>query len=178
MAWDPPSLFNRPAVGGKESLTPEHAASRISAYIYGNILVLAALIPVTQSQETLGIAIVVGTALSTYLAHTFAESVGQTLRLNRSLTSTERRKELRDGLPILTSAAVPCAILATAFLGWLQPTTAQLIAEIVIIVRISSTSYVISRLRREKVTLGTHWAAITLAVIAAAIVVFKVFLTH
>ncbi|MEV0945982.1 hypothetical protein [Rhodococcus sp. NPDC049939] len=178
MAWDPASLFNRPTLDSKNALTPEHASSRISAYIYGNILVLAALIPVTQSQETLGIAIVVGTALSTFLAHTFAESVGQTLRLNRSLTSTERRRELRDGLPILTSAAVPSLILATALLDWLEPATAQLTAEIVIIARISSTSYVVSRLRQEKVTLGTHLAAFTLAVIAAAIVVVKVFLTH
>ncbi|WP_072687234.1 hypothetical protein [Rhodococcus marinonascens] len=178
MAWDLPSLFNRPTLDSKDGLTSEHAASRISAYIYGNILVLAALIPVTQSQETLGIAVVFGAALSTFLAHVFAESVGQTLRLGRSLTSTERRRELRDSVPVLTSAVMPSVILCTAVLGWFEPATAQLIAEIVMIVRIGSISYVISHLRQEKVTLGTHWAAIGLAVIATAIVVVKVFLTH
>lgn len=178
MEWDLPRLLNRPPLMSEKTLSPDHAASRISAYIYGNILVLAALIPVTKSQETLGIAIVVGAALSTFLAHAFAESVGQTLRLGRSLSRTERVRELRDGLPILTSAVVPTVILGTAYLGWLEPRTAQLTAEIVMIVRIGSISYVISRLRREKVTHTTHWAAIGLAFVAAAIVVVKVLLTH
>ena len=104
---------------------------RISAYIYGNILVLAALIPVTKSQETVGIAIVVGAALSTFLAHVFAESVGQTLRLDRTLTRAERHGELRDSLPVLTSAVLsPVPSCGTALIGWLEPRTAQLIAEI------------------------------------------------
>ncbi|CAG7608232.1 hypothetical protein ACVH9Z_19245 [Rhodococcus opacus] len=178
MDWDLPRLLNRPPLISDEPLSPDHAASRISAYIYGNILVLAALIPVTKSQETLGIAIVVGAALSTFLAHVFAESVGQTLRLGRSLSSTERLRELRDSVPVLTSAVVPAVILGTALLGWLEPRTAQLTAEIVMIARIGSISYVISRLRRERVTNGTHLAAFGLAVIATIIVVIKVFLTH
>ena len=69
-------------------------------------------------------------------------------------------------------------ILGTALLGWLEPRTAQLTAEIVMIARIGSISYVISRLRRERVTNGTHLAAFGLAVIATIIVVIKVFLTH
>ena len=63
MDWDLPRLLNRPPLISDEPLSPDHAASRISAYIYGNILVLAALIPVTKSQETLGIAIVVGAVM-------------------------------------------------------------------------------------------------------------------
>lgn len=178
MEWDLPKLFNRPAQLTDAPIDTERVARRISAYIYGNILVLAALIPVTKAQETLGIAIVVGAALSTFLAHIFAESVGQTLRLDRTLTRAERSSELRDSLPILTSAVVPSVILCTALIGWLEPRTAQLIAEFAMITRIASISYVISRLRREKVTSGTHWAAIGLAAVAAAIVVIKVFLTH
>ncbi|MFZ2174137.1 MAG: hypothetical protein WAW17_08905 [Rhodococcus sp. (in: high G+C Gram-positive bacteria)] len=178
MAWDLPSLFNRPTLAGDDQLSTEHVASRISAYIYGNILVLAALIPVTHSHETLGIAVIVGAALSVFLAHVFAESVGQTLRLDHTLTHTERIRELRDAVPILTSAVLPSAILATALLGWLEPVTAQLVAEIVMIARIGTISYVISRLRREKVTPATHFAAITLACVAAVIVVVKVLLTH
>src|SRR6478609_4133725 len=110
MEWDLPKLFNRPAQLTDAPIDTERVARRISAYIYGNILVLAALIPVTKAQETLGIAIVVGAALSTFLAHVFAESVGQTLRLGRSLSGTERVRELRDSVPVLTSAVVPAVI--------------------------------------------------------------------
>lgn len=178
MEWDLPRLFNRPSLTDEGQLTPEHAASRISAYIYGNILVLAALIPVTHSQDTLGIAVIIGAATSTYLAHVFAESVGQSLRIGRTLSNIERIRELRDALPVLTSAIVPSVILCSALAGWLEPTTAQLIAEIVMIARIGSISYVISRLRREKVTSATHFAALALAVTGAVVVVIKVVLMH
>ncbi len=74
MEWDLRTLLNRPITSHGAPLGQERVAARTTAYIYGNILVLAALIPVTKSQESLGAAIVVGTALSTYIAHTFAEA--------------------------------------------------------------------------------------------------------
>lgn len=178
MKRDLPNFLNRPPLTHAEPLDREHAAGRISAYIYGNILVLAALIPVTQSQETLGIAIVLGTAISTFLAHIFAESVGQSLRAGRQLSRQERLAELRDSVPILTSAFLPVAILVTAVVGWLEPRTAQLIAEFVMVARIGTISYVIRRVRGENVTGYTHLAAITLAVVATVIVAVKLLLTH
>ncbi|MFZ2178436.1 MAG: hypothetical protein WAW17_31290 [Rhodococcus sp. (in: high G+C Gram-positive bacteria)] len=178
MEWNLPRLLNRPPLVHEGPLTPESAAGRISAYIYGNILVLAALVPVTHSQDTLGIAVIVGAALSTFLAHLFAESVGHSLLLGLAPTRAERIRELRDALPILTSAVVPSAILCTALIGWWDASSAQLTAEIVMIVRIGSISYVIRRLRREEVTHLTHWAAIGLALVAAVIVAVKVLLTH
>lgn len=161
-----------------QPLSVEHAAGRISAYVYGNILVLAALIPVTRSQETLGIAVVLGAAVSTFVAHAFAEMVGQNIRTGMQLDRAERLAELRDGVPILTSAFVPIAILATAGFGWWEPRTAQLVAEGVMVVRIASISYVITRVRGEGVQLSTHLAAFALALVATLIVTFKILLTH
>lgn len=107
--------------GRRRPLSPESAASRISAYVYGNILVLAALVPITTSPEYIGIAIVIGTALSTFIAHVFAESVAQSVRSGAQLTRSERIEELRDSVPILSSAVLPCLVLATAWVGWLEP---------------------------------------------------------
>ncbi|GAC68199.1 hypothetical protein [Gordonia soli] len=73
---------------------------------------------------------------------------------------------------------VPSVILATAALGWLGPQTAQFVAEIVMICRIASTTYVIRRFRREPLTAGTLLAAVGLAVLGSVIVALKVVLTH
>ncbi|MFD4366262.1 hypothetical protein [Rhodococcus sp. NPDC058521] len=162
----------------EQSLSVEHAAGRVSAYVYGNILVLAALVPVTRSQETLGVAVVLGAALSTFVAHAFAEVVGQNIRTGEKLDRAQRLAELRDGVPILSSAFMPIAILSTAWLGWLEPRTAQLVAEAVMVCRIASISYVISRLRGDPVRWHTHLAAFVLAFVAALVVLLKILLTH
>lgn len=167
-----------PFPADRQSLAPTSAAARISAYIYGNILVLAALVPVTTSPQYVGIAIVVGTAVSTFIAHAFAESVAQSVRTGEHLTRRERLEELRDSVPILSSAIVPSLILATAWVGWLEPRTAQILAELAVLVRIGSTVFVIRRLQNRTPTTVTIAAACGLALLATCVVVVKVVLTH
>lgn len=162
----------------REPLPQPSASGRISAYIYGNVLVLAALVPVVTTRQYVGIAIVAGTALSTFIAHVFAEAVAQTVHTGRQLTRSERISELRDSVPILSSAVLPCLILATAAVGWLEPRTAQILAEVVVLVRIASTVFVIDRLLGRKPTTTTIAAAVGLALLATIVVVVKVVLTH
>lgn len=159
-------------------MAPKSAAARISAYIYGNILVLAALVPVTTSPQYVGIAIVVGTALSTFIAHAFAESVAQSVRSGERLTHRERLEELRDSVPILSSAVLPSLILVTAWVGWLEPRTAQVLAEVAVLIRIGSTVFVVRRLQNRTPTTVTIAAAVGLALLATVIVVVKIVLTH
>lgn len=173
------SVLHRPLLSRSVPLDRDNAASRISAYVYGNILILAALIPLTVSRSDSGpIFIVVSTALSTFIAHAFAEGVGRAVRSGRQLTSVERLTELRDSLPVLSSAVVPVIVLATATIGWLEPFTAQVIAEVAVLLRIASMVFVITRLRGERPSGSTVLAAAALAVIATAVVVVKVVLTH
>ncbi|CAM3037326.1 Integral membrane protein [Prescottella defluvii] len=168
-----------PLLSRSKPLDKDNAASRISAYVYGNILILAALIPETVARnDTRTIAIVAGTALSTFIAHAFAEGVGKSVRSGRQLTAGERLAELRDSVPVLSSAVVPIAVLATAVFGWLEPFTAQVIAEVAILIRIASMVFVITRLRGERPSGSTLFAAGALAVVATAIVILKVVLTH
>lgn len=172
------SILNRPLFSRKEPLDRDHAASRISAYVYGNILVLAALIPITTARSDLAIPVVLGTALSTFVAHAFAESVGHGVHTGHPQTRTERLADLRDSVPVLTSAVLPVCILFLAQFGWIEFRTAQLIADIVIVVRIASVVFVVQRLNGQMPSRATIVGAVGLASAAAIVVAVKVLLTH
>ena len=146
-------------------LNRHDAASRISAYIYGNILVLAALVPVPVADSSLGVAVVIGTALSTFVAHSFAEAVGDSVRQGTALTPAERRVELRNSVPILSSAVLPSLILCAGWIGWLEPRTAQVLAEIAVLVRIAGIVYVIGRFRGERPNSTTMWGAAVVTIL-------------
>ncbi|WP_280411650.1 hypothetical protein [Nocardia asiatica] len=171
-------LLHRPLFSRSVPLDRRNAASRISAYIYGNVLILAALIPVTPSAEDVGILVVLGTALSTFIAHAFAEGVGQSVRQTHALTPQERWADLRDSLPILSSAVLPCVILAGAAIGWVEPRTAQVLAESAMLVRIGGIVFVIGRLHGERPHRSTMLGAVLLACAATTVVAVKVVLTH
>ncbi len=170
-----PPLFSR----SRPPLDRSNAASRISAYIYGNILVLAALVPVVTEQKYVGIAIVLGTTLSTFVAHVFAEAVGHSVREGAQLTAAERWAEVRNSVPILSSAVMPCAILAVGWIGWLEPRTAQLLAEVAVLVRIGGIVLVIGRLNGKRPP-GKGWltSAAVITLVAVTVVFTKVLLTH
>ncbi|WP_338748888.1 hypothetical protein [Janibacter alittae] len=160
------------------ALAPASAATRISAYVYGNILVLAALVPITLSQTYWGIAIVAGVAFSTFIAHVFAHALVQNLHAGRSLTRSERLALLPDAMPIVTSAVLPCAVLATAGLHWTDPRNVQLLAEVVILIRIAMIVFVVERLQGKKPSGGTWIFSVAIALLAAVVVAVKVVLTH
>ncbi|TYQ10191.1 UNVERIFIED_ORG: hypothetical protein L601_002700000230 [Gordonia westfalica J30] len=175
----PWTLLHGPLFSRSNPLDREHAAPRISAYIYGNILILAALIPLHLNDDFVGILILLGTALSTFVAHVFAEAVGR--RVHEGAIHPTMKTilhHLRDSVPILSSASVPCLILAMAWIGWIDPRTAQLAAEIVILLRIGGTVFVIDRLNNERPSRATLIGAAAVTVVATVIVVVKVVLTH
>ncbi|WP_216914182.1 hypothetical protein [Nocardia noduli] len=172
------TFLHRPLFSRDKPLDRKNAAGRISAYIYGNVLVLAALVPVVTTDVHAGILIVLGTALSTFVAHLFAEAVGRSVGEGSIGSRTEQLRGLRNSVPILTSALLPCAILATGLLGWLDHGTAQLVAEIVILLRIGGIVFVIGRLKGERPTRGSVLAALALTAVATTVVVVKVILTH
>ncbi|MGW6335057.1 hypothetical protein [Nocardia rhamnosiphila] len=178
MDADPAGLLHGPLFSARNPLDRDNAASRISAYIYGNILVLTALVPIVTAEKHLGILVVLGTALSTFIAHSFAETVARTVREQHTTTLGDRVRALRNSVPILTSAVLPCAILAAGWLSWLQPRTAQLLAELVILVRIGGIVFVIGRLRGRHPTRATVITALLLTLAAALVVIVKIALTH
>ncbi|MBF6467351.1 hypothetical protein IU427_19500 [Nocardia beijingensis] len=171
-------LLHGPLFTRSVPLDRRNAASRISAYVYGNVLSLAALIPVAPSADHVGILVVLGTALSTFIAHAFAEGVGQSVRQSHGLSPQERWADLRDSVPILSSAVLPCAILAAAAVGWIEPRLAQVLAESAMLVRIGGIVFVIGRLHGERPGRSTLLGAVLLACTATTVVAVKIILAH
>ena len=155
----------------------DEAADRISAYVYGNILVLAALVLLTDDdiEHGTGLAIVVGTAVSTFVAHAFAERLGSAVREGEHARMSV---VLRDSLPIISSATLPALLMGAAAIGWISPLVALRLAEVSIVVRLGATAFVVSRLQGRPVTAHTWFESMALAATAIAIVGLKLLLTH
>jgi hypothetical protein len=150
----------------------------VSAYVYGNILVLAAVVGASPGTVASGaaVAIVVGTVLSTYVAHVLAHSVGALLGGQDGRTAV--RRQLRDAVPVLSSGITPAVLLSATAADWLPGGWGQALASAVLIGRIAATGMVYRRLR-EDVPLGKAWAVgATAAGVAAVAVLLKLTLTH
>lgn len=154
----------------RQPLPPRDATHRTTAFIYGNVLVLAALVQVSFDElSSVSVVAVLATAVSTFLVHIFAGVITTTWSWHSV------RREARDSAPILTSGVLPAALLLI-FLG--VPPLAVILAELLVIVRIGLIGVVVARLRTEPVNIGTVGAGSALAMLALVIVVTKVVLIH
>ncbi|MFI5427474.1 hypothetical protein [Aeromicrobium sp. UC242_57] len=155
----------------------DEIADRISAYVYGNILVLASLVVLhhDEIERGFGFALVLGTAVSTFIAHAFSEGLGASVRQNEHASM---QHILRDSLPIVSAASVPAALMAVGAFGWIEPVVCLRLAEAWVIVRLAITSFIVGRLQGHPVTGRTWFASLALAAVAVAIVAIKVVLTH
>jgi hypothetical protein len=162
----------------RDDVAPPRAQSRVSAYIYGNVLVLAAVVGASPAAVRSGTAVtlVIGTVLSTYVAHVLAHSIGSLLG-----GADGRRAvgvQLRDAVPIISSGITPAVLLAVAAIGWLPSLAGQALSSAVLIGRIAATGVVYRRLR-EDVPIRKAWTVGGLAAgVAALAVVLKLTLTH
>lgn len=179
-------LYRRIASRPTGPLPPTRAAARLSAYVYGNILVLTAVVAATpvSIDDGAAFALVLATTLTTFVAHVFAEVVARSNIPESMHGATESEKkqsvvdEIRDALPIASSGTVPAIILALAWL-WILPTFwAQLIAGGVVVFRIATLQIVAQRLRGKPLTFKVFVAGLVTAVLAALIVFAKVYFTH
>lgn len=167
-------------------LTPARASARLSAYVYGNILTLAAVVAVSQHSVETGTAalVVVGTTATTFLAHIFAEFVASSNipEATAHLSETERRddgrNELRDAAPIASSGSIPALILALGWLEVLPAWWAQLGAGAVVVVRIAIVPGVTERVRGNPPSLRVFVGGVATAAIAAVIVGLKIAIGH
>ncbi|WP_244961521.1 hypothetical protein [Clavibacter zhangzhiyongii] len=159
----------------QKRLTREDAASRTTAYVYGNIVTLATIAPMTidAAESGQGLAYVLATAFSTFLAHTFAESVGRRARGDHRLTAATIRAELRDSVPVLTSSLLPAAILAYAWLTDMPGLVAEIIAIAYLVIRLALLGPVVSRLRGERPSLRTFVAGVVLALVGIGVALVK-----
>ncbi|GAA1613365.1 hypothetical protein GCM10009828_046720 [Actinoplanes couchii] len=162
------------------ALSREQAAARISAYVYGNILVFAATVPLTVDNLHHGHAalLVLGTAVSTCVAHVFADVVGHNVRSGEAMSRAHLWHELRDAFPIVTSGLIPVLLFVAGGQEWIPGRTAILLAEGYLLLRMALIGLLMERLRSKRASFRTMLSGFALAGAAAAISLLKVALGH
>ncbi len=161
-------------------LPREDVASRVSAYVYGNVLVMAALIalhPDDLSGPT-GVLYLIGVGASTYVAHTLGEAVGARVREGRSLDRAVVRHEMRGALPIATSAGAPAALLLLAWTDVLDAGVVLALALALVDLRLALLGSVVAWVSGERSSTRVFLAGVALAIVAAAVAGLKWQLTH
>ncbi|RFA16281.1 hypothetical protein B7R21_02565 [Subtercola boreus] len=154
--------------------------SRVSAYLYGNILVLAAVIGASDETEAHWSALLVvgATTVTTFLAHVVAHGVGQQIGRTDEDARLHVGAELRDAVPIITSGLVPLVVMALGALGVLSPLWVEVIAGGILVVRIALSGIQVERLSDDRSSAGVLWAGFGLAAVSLVIVALKVLFTH
>ncbi|MCU1532872.1 MAG: putative integral rane protein [Arthrobacter sp.] len=161
-------------------LPAEDAARRVSAFVYGDVLVLAALVALDPEDLNgpKAVAYVVGTGVSTFVAHVLAESVGFGVRTDQSLTREHLRHELRDSLPIISATSLPALLMIAALLGWLETVSALQLGIGVTVFRLAALGWVVGHLRRRRASGRTFLSGVLLALAGGGAAVLKWWLTH
>ncbi len=169
----------RRRLGQTQQLPRARAARRIESYVYGNVLVLAAIIAAGTQDVAEGrtAAIALGTAASTFLAHLLAMLVGHQAEED-SPDGHSFRDAVRDGVPMATSGALPSVALALGWLGWVDPDVAWWIAVGIIGVRLISLGSVVSYLKGEPSRWKTALIGFVLAAAGVLVALLKNLLTH
>lgn len=170
----------RPVWARREPLDVEDATQRTTAYVYGNLLVLAAILSVGEEDVTSSRAfwVVLGTAISTFVAHVFAEAMGAQVRATRRPTLLKSIALAKESLPVLTSGVIPAGILLLGYWEVLNTGPALVIAEAVVLIRIAGTGIIVARLRNERSSIRLLLGGVAVAVVGLSISLLKVYLTH
>ena len=104
------------SIAERSERSRERLAERLSAASYGTVLVLAAL-PLIDAEEVAsgwGWELVTGVGVATWVAHFYAEVLGDRVRHRAELDRSEITTAVVDGLPILLATVLPAFML---FLG-------------------------------------------------------------
>jgi hypothetical protein len=154
--------------------------SRISAYIYGDVLVLAAVLAFESEHRVSwsSVLTIVGTTATTYLAHVVSDAIGERIGRTDAETAGHLRAELRDAAPIAVAGLVPAIAVALAALHVLPPETAQVIAAAAVVLRLAAVGAVTSRLTGRAAPLSTVLSGIGIALIGAGIAIVKAVVGH
>lgn len=126
-------LFKPSTPGERDRL-----AEKVSAASYGTILIIATLLVVETEDVASGWGweLMVGVGAATWVAHLYAEILGNHVRNPDAIQPHEVRKAMADGLPILLASLLPAIALLLGRLGALEPRQALWIAVIVALLQL------------------------------------------
>jgi hypothetical protein len=160
------------------ALTPAEAAGRITAYVYGNLVVLGALLAQIPSSaaSTRGALTILAAGLSTFVAHAFADMLGRRVGHGHRSVLHAALASARESLPIVTSAIVPIGILAIgAWMNWSEAPV-QLAAELFICARVGMIGATAERYRGRPSSRRFALVGVVIAIAAALVSLAKVFI--
>lgn len=108
----------------------ERLGERVSAATYGTVLVMAALplIDLADIRPGVGWALVSGVSGATFVAHAYAQIMGDHVRRDSTIDRKEVVHALRDGVPILLAAIAPALALGLGQTAVLAPGAALWVA--------------------------------------------------
>ena len=162
-----------------QSMPRERLAEVVSAAGYGSVLVLAALSVIGVSEVALGhgAELVAGVGVATWLAHVFAETLGDHVRHPESLRRAEVLRALVDGSPILAATVLPAIVLGLGRLDLVSDATARIAAIVVDVLQLLGTGALVARVSPTPPAARWTFAAAT-AGIGVAVVALTVILGH
>jgi hypothetical protein len=168
----------RTLIAPRADLPPARADNRVSAYVYGVVLVLAATAGVYDDAIRSGEAllVVVGTVGSTYVAHVLADVVGAVFGGHEVRPAL--LNELRDSVPIFTAGLPPLVLFGAAALGWPSPAWAQAAASALLVMRLGSIGVVYHHLKEPIGWARAVWFGVLVGGVAALAVALKLVLLH
>ncbi|HET8739704.1 MAG TPA: hypothetical protein VFO17_08215 [Acidimicrobiia bacterium] len=116
----------------------DRLAERVSAASYGTILIIASLLVIEAEDVSSGWGweLVAGVGVATWVAHLYAEVLGNHVRDVEATRPHQVRKAMLDGLPILLAAVLPGLALGLGRVDVLAPRQALWVAVIVAVIQL------------------------------------------
>jgi hypothetical protein len=169
----------QPLLDKASGLSRERLAELISAASYGSVLVLAGLsvIGVSDVAKRHGVELVAGVGLATWIAHLFAELLGEHIRHAEPLDRREVKRAAVDGSPILASTVLPALVLGLGRLDVISPNTARIAAIVTAVLQLMGIGGLVARVVPAPPTTPITFALIT-ATAGLAVVMVTVLLGH
>ncbi len=156
----------------------DQLADRVSATSYGTVLIIAALLVVDQEAVASGWGweLVAGVGIATWLAHVYAEVLGNHVRNVEAIRSHELRRAMVDGLPIPLAALLPSLALVLGRIGAMAPHIALWVAVVVAILQLLAIGAFVG-MTSEQDTSSWRYAVVA-AALGVGVVVMVVALGH
>jgi len=111
-----------------------------------------------------GSELVAGVGVATWLAHLFAELLGDHIRRDEPLSAGEVRRAMVDGSPILAATVLPALVLLLGRLDVVSDTTARVVSVLVAVVQLVAIGAYVGRVAPGRAAAPWAFAAVTAAV--------------
>jgi hypothetical protein len=102
-----------------DTIVKNISGHRVAKTIYGTIIILVVIVSIEDHPPTIAgtVATVIMTGLGVAVAEWYSDYIGKTIDEHHMLTTTERRKIVKDVSAVMTGAWLPLPFLIVAWFG-------------------------------------------------------------